>query len=88
MLFASASGRSNSAGSEAGALKLTQRNQCDGADQPTASIQQGETFIAIAMQDVKQQPAYEEAAMPVENENIDKIQNSVVSKGGVKNHRK
>ena len=33
------------------------------------------------MQDVEQQPGYEEAAMPTENENTDIIQNSVAAKG-------
>ena len=69
---------------EAGALQLEQGNQCDGANQPTASIQPEENLIETAMQDVEQQPVYEEAAMPTENENTDIIQNSVAAKRGVK----
>ena len=73
-----------SAGSEASALKLTQGNQCDGANQPTASIKPEENLIKTAMQDVEQQLRYEETAMSIENESTDIIQNSVAAKGGVK----
>ena len=68
----------------ASALKLTQRNLCDGANQPTASIQPEESLIKTAIQDVKQQPGYEKAAIHTENENADIIQNSVAAKEGAK----
>ena len=74
-------------GSEPSELKLTQGNQYYGANQTTASIQQEENLLETAMQDVEQQPGYEETAMFVENKNKDIIQNSVAEKGG-KNHRK
>ena len=67
------------AGSEVGASTLAQENQCDEADQPTASNQPEESLIEKAMQDVEQQPGNEEAAMPSENENI--FWNSVAAKG-------
>ena len=37
--------KATDAGSEVGALTLAQENQCDEADQPTASIQPGESVI-------------------------------------------
>ena len=73
---------------EAGALKLTQENQFDGANQPTASIQPEENLIETAMQDVEQQPDYEGAAMPTKNENTDIIHNSVAGKRKIKEPRK
>ena len=72
------------AGSEVGALTLAQENQCDEADQPTASIQPEESLTEKAMQDVEQQPGNEEGAMPSENENTSIFQNSVAAKGGEK----
>ena len=72
------------AGSEIGALTLVQKNQCDEADQPTASIQPKESLIDKPMQDVEQQPGNEKAAMPSENENTNIFQNSVAAKGGEK----
>ena len=80
--------KATGAGSEADALKLTQGNQCVGANQPTASIQPEENHIATAMQDVEQQPDYEGAAMPTENENTDIIQNSLDAKGEIKEPQK
>ena len=71
-------------GSEPSALKLTQGNQCDGANQTTASIQSEENLLETAMQDVEQQPGYEEAAAFAENKNTDIIQNTVVEKRGKK----
>ena len=75
------------AGGEAGALKQTQGNQCDGTNQQTASIQPEENLIKTVMQDVEHQ-VYEEAAMPTENESPVIIQNSVAAKRGVKELRK
>ena len=72
------------AGSEVGALTLAQENQCDKADQPTASLQPKESLIEKAMQDVEQQPGNEEVVMPSENENANILQNSVTPKGGEK----
>ena len=40
------------------------------------------------MPDVKQQPGYEEAAMPTENKTTDIIRNSVAAKRGVKEPQK
>ena len=57
------------AGSEVGALTLAQENQCDEADQPTASIQPEESLTEKAMQDVEQQRGNVGAAMLSENEN-------------------
>ena len=76
--------KATGAGSEVGALALAQENQCDKADQPTASIQPEESLTEKAMQDVEQQPGDEEGAMPSENENTSIFQNSVAAKGGEK----
>ena len=72
------------AGSEASALKLTQGNRCNAANQPTANILRQENLIKTAIQDVEQQSGYEKAATHTENENTDIIQNSVAAKGGLK----
>ena len=58
---------------EADALKLTQKNQCDAVNQPTASIQPEKNLIETTMQYVEKQLGYDEAAMPIENENSDII---------------
>ena len=76
------------AGSEVGALTQAQENQCDEADQPTASIQPEESLTEKAMQDVEQLPGNEEGAMPSENENTSIFQNSVAAKEGEKETHK
>ena len=65
------------ADSEVGALTLAQGNQCDEADQPTASIQ----LIEKEMQDVEQQPGNKEPAISSKNENTNVSPNSVAAKG-------
>ena len=64
-----------------GAMTLAQENQCDKANQPTASIQPKEILSEKTMHNVEQQPGNKEAAMLRKNENTNIFQNLVAAKG-------